>query len=1210
MAESKMKRSKRNENKSIDVSQQLEDLARFPQENPNPVMRVDGNSSIMYANAACSMLDFLKCQPGQLLPKRYRQIVTEVLNSGSSHMIDIEGKERTFTLDFVPIPSAGYVNIYGNDITDRKKTEEALREAHDELERRVEQRTTELLLSNARLKEENEERLHTEQSLRLERARLDALLRLSQMTEAPDDELASFVLENGIALTQSKIGFVGFLNEDETIYTLHAVSKDVVKECNVVGEPLQWHIAEAGIWADAIRERRTLFINDYSKPHPSKKGLPPGHPPVSRLMVVPLSDGKRIVAVAGMGNKASDYDESDDQQITLLLHGLWNQVQRRRSREALKEAYDELEQKVEQRTNELARANTILRKEVIERKKAQDAIKEEKDRLVALINSITDEIWFADAQGNFTLQNEAALREFGMDLSGTVNVEEVAKGLEVYYPDGSPRPIEDTPSLRALKGEIIRNSESIVRTPSSGELRHRQVSASPVRDANGNIIGSVSVARDITELKKMEEALRETERDLRRAQEVAQTGSWRLDIQHNELLWSDETYRIFGIPKGTPMTYETFLSCVHPDDREYVDNRWQAALQGERYDIEHRTIGGGEIKWIREKAELEFDEQGILKGGFGTAQDITERKRIEHELLLKDYAIASAVSGIGLTDLEGKFTYANPSLLKMVGYEEEREVLGKEASHFAVDEGQARDALRKTLKKGSWAGELKAIRRDGSVFDVYLATSLVKDTPGTPTHVMASFLDITEQKKAEDIIRAERDRLVALINSTTDEIWFADAQGNFILENEAARREFNMDSISTVNVEKLAKGIEVYHPDGSPRPVEDTPALRALKGEIIRNLEEIIRTPSRGELRHRQLNASPVRDLGGNIIGSVSVVRDITELKKMEERIQELLEERSKQLQYYQTNFALLVNTMAEGAIVVDNQGRVLFGNPAAAAIFDIPRKELLGYHLGIPTSLGITEIKFPVGQQTKIIELNTVEVNWNGKRGHLATLRDITEQKHAAELITTLSHRLVEAQEKERREIGHELHDEVGGALTAVKMALGRAKKKLGEKSESELNKVEDIVGETMDLVSTLSQNMRPDILGDFGLTEALKWHFERYTKQTGIKVHFKQKPAAKKYGEIVETTAYRIIQEALTNVARYAGVKEVTVSVHSDAEKLYIQVEDRGCGFAPQEISEAPGGVSGMQDRAFLAGGELVVDSSPGRGTRVTCELPLGGG
>ena len=108
---------------------------------------------------------------------------------------------------------------------------------------------------------------------------------------------------------------------------------------------------------------------------------------------------------------------------------------------------------------------------------------------------------------------------------------------------------------------------------------------------------------------------------------MAQIGSWRLDVRRDALTWCDETHRIFGIPSGTPLSYEKFLATVHPEDREYVDRQWTAALKGEPYDIEHRIVVGDTIKWVRELAELEFDSQGLLLGGFGTAQDITERKQ-------------------------------------------------------------------------------------------------------------------------------------------------------------------------------------------------------------------------------------------------------------------------------------------------------------------------------------------------------------------------------------------------------------------------------------------------------------------------------------------------------------------------------------------------------------------------------------------------------
>ena len=165
-----------------------------------------------------------------------------------------------------------------------------------------------------------------------------------------------------------------------------------------------------------------------------------------------------------------------------------------------------------------------------------------------------------------------------------------------------------------------------------GSIIWVSISVRMVRDAEGAPIHFMVLVEDITERKRMEQALRNSEKDLNRAQFVAKTGSWRLDVLNNQLIWSDETYRIFGVQKGTPLTYETFLAYVHPEDRDYVDRKWSAALLGENYDIEHRIVVGERVAWSRERAELEFDENGKLQGGFGTVQDITERKRMEEEL--------------------------------------------------------------------------------------------------------------------------------------------------------------------------------------------------------------------------------------------------------------------------------------------------------------------------------------------------------------------------------------------------------------------------------------------------------------------------------------------------------------------------------------------------------------------------------------------------
>jgi PAS domain S-box-containing protein len=171
------------------------------------------------------------------------------------------------------------------------------------------------------------------------------------------------------------------------------------------------------------------------------------------------------------------------------------------------------------------------------------------------------------------------------------------------------------------------------------ELRHRDghvtsvlYNASVYRDSGGRVIGAFAAARDITARRQAEEALRESEANLNRAQEIAHLGSWHLDIARDRLTWSDEVFRIFGISRGTVLTYEAFVELVYPEDREAVDQAWAAALRGAPYDIEHRIVGGGELKWVRERAQVEFDADGRAVRGLGTVQDITQRKRAGDEI--------------------------------------------------------------------------------------------------------------------------------------------------------------------------------------------------------------------------------------------------------------------------------------------------------------------------------------------------------------------------------------------------------------------------------------------------------------------------------------------------------------------------------------------------------------------------------------------------
>ena len=257
--------------------------------------------------------------------------------------------------------------------------------------------------------------------------------------------------------------------------------------------------------------------------------------------------------------------------------------------------------------------------DITERKKAEKILLETN----LAINSAPDAIFSADNSFIIKSWNKAAEGMFGWRIE-----EVLGKGVQEIFKPVCPtqkQAIKKLMDKGLWKGEIIFHKKDNSLIPVS-------VSACIVKDEKGEISGMVAVVHDITKRRKRVKALREIQRDLNRAQSVAMTGSWRMNVQRNILLWSDENHRIFGVPKGTPMTYETFLDKVHPDDKKYVDQKWQAALRGEPYDIEHRIVVDGEVKWVREKAELEFDKNGKLRGGFGTTQEITDLVEMQEKL--------------------------------------------------------------------------------------------------------------------------------------------------------------------------------------------------------------------------------------------------------------------------------------------------------------------------------------------------------------------------------------------------------------------------------------------------------------------------------------------------------------------------------------------------------------------------------------------------
>lgn len=295
---------------------------------------------------------------------------------------------------------------------------------------------------------------------------------------------------------------------------------------------------------------------------------------------------------------------------------------------------------------------TVILRDISERRRAEQALINSRRQLLMLIEQAPISIAMLDRNMNYIATSSRWLAEYGrgfIDLSGRNHYE--------VHPEIS----EDWKRVHreALAGIAARNDQEMW-IKADGSRHWLRWAVYPWTDEVGGVGGIIISAEDITRAMLIEMALRASEEDLNRAQAVGSLGSWRLDVPNNELTWSTENHRIFGIAEGTPLNYETFLSRVHPDDRDYVDRMWKAALAGAPYAIEHRLLIDGTVKWVREKAELEFDAEGKLVGGFGITQDITGRRLMENQLKEANDRLAAVAAerAAHLRELSGELSRA------------------------------------------------------------------------------------------------------------------------------------------------------------------------------------------------------------------------------------------------------------------------------------------------------------------------------------------------------------------------------------------------------------------------------------------------------------------------------------------------------------------------------------------------------------------------
>jgi PAS domain S-box-containing protein len=441
-----------------------------------------------------------------------------------------------------------------------------------------------------------------------------------------------------------------------------------------------------------------------------------------------------------------------------------------------------------------------------------------------------------------------------------------------------------------------------------GALLDMEVSAGGASIGGRNVV--ITVCRDVGERRVAEQRLRRNEDLLRRAQAVARVGSWSLDIPRNVLEWSEETYRIFGLQQGTPLTLETFIGCIHPDDREGVLAAWTAALSGKPYDIEHRIVVGEETRWVRERAEVRFGPDGAPLEGLGTVQDVTETRRLGEALRLSEERLAFALQGAddGLWDynLETGEVYYSPRWLEMLGYEPDElpgiletweRLMHPEDLKRALE--NFNDYLEGRAEK--YEVENRMHHKDGHWVDVLARATLARDAAGRilkPRRLVGTHVDISRRRKTEERLRESEFFLQETQRIGQVGGWRADPVNNRVMWTEGV---YAMVEMPLSYRPDLATGLDFYPGESRER------VLAALQRTLQTGASFVLQTELRsakGKDMWVELRGQAHRYESGAIDYVTGTIQDITarrdaeaELRRLNAELEDRVKERTRLLE-------------------------------------------------------------------------------------------------------------------------------------------------------------------------------------------------------------------------------------------------------------------------------------------------------------------------
>ena len=579
---------------------------------------------------------------------------------------------------------------------------------------------------------------------------------------------------------------------------------------------------------------------------------------------------------------------------------------------------------------------------------------------------------------------------------------------------------------------------------------------------------------------------------------------------------------------------------------------------------------------------------------------------------------------ICLISPQGRLISVNSQAIAMLGYDSANELLNKSVLDL-IPAGERIKAdisiLRNRIIRNV---EYTMLKKSGEPVHVELSATVTSDKEGQTAGLVCVARDITKRKQAEQILRDSEERFRQLADNIREVFWMTDVAKNQMIYVSPAYEEIWGRTINSL-YSSPHDWIDAIHEEDRTRITE-----AAHTKQISGKYDEVYRVvrPD-GTVRWVQDRAFPIQDEKGKVYRVVGIAEDITERKQVWDALRE-----------NEARKSAIMRVALDAIITIDHQGKIIELNSAAEHIFTHSRAKLIGENILeiIPPSLrpwfqdGLTNhfsgergpavgsrIELPVLRADKsrfYAEFTVTRIKLKGEPTFTVYIRDITQRKRAEEELRSLPQRIIKAQEVERSRVARELHDGVNQIIASVKMRIRNAQEGLPTfqaATREILGRCDRLLTNALEENRRIAHNLHPADLNNLGFSAACQNFCKEFQSRTNMEVQCRiTLPGKSRLAPGIELTLFRIVQEAINNIEKYAHAKTAKLRIGMQNGSIQLKIQDDGRGFDPEKVKlgkKAKGhglGLTNMRERALSLGGNCEIDSAPQKGTTITVRIP----